>query len=142
MNYNRSLGQRINIADRLFTKRLNERIQHTGLTASRWAAVSCLVFDGELTQAEICERLSIEASSISKTLDLMENHGWIKRNVAEHDKREKLITLTNKAKKHLPTWSQTVIDVQKQAYRGIPNEDIEIFDRVLKKLIDNLKTDK
>lgn len=142
MEYNRSLGQLLNIADRLFTKRLNEEIQHTGLTASRWAAVSCLIFQGELTQAEICERLSIEASSISKTLDLMEKKGWIKRTVAEHDKREKLITLTDKAKKHLPTWSQTVIGIQKQAYEGISTEEVEIFDSVLNKIIANLKIDK
>lgn len=142
MYYKRSLGQRINIADRLFTKRLNERIQHTGLTASRWAAVSCLIFEDELTQAEICERLSIEASSISKTLDLMEKKGWIKRSVAEYDKRGKLITLTDKAKRHLPFWSQTVVDVQNQAYRGISSEDIDIFDSVLDKILSNLKTEK
>lgn len=141
MNYNRALGQLINIADRLFTKRLNEKIQHTGLTASRWAAVRCLMFQGELTQAEICEQLSIEASSISKTLDLMEKKGWIKRNVAEHDKRERLITLTGKAKKHLPSWSQTVIGIQKQAFRDISGEDIDTFNRVLNKIIDNLKMD-
>lgn len=138
MNYNRSLGQRINIADRLYTKSLNGRIQATGLTASRWAAISCLIFEDELTQAEICERLSIEASSISKTLDLMEKQGWIKRSVAEYDKRGKLITLTDRAKRQLPFWSQTVIDVQNQAYLGISNEDIKIFDSVLDKIISNL----
>ena len=140
MKYSRAFGQRINIADRLFTKRLNEKIQHTGLTASRWAAVSCLMFDGELTQAAICERLSMEASSISKTLDLMEKKGWIKRNVSD-DKREKLITLTDKAKKHLPSWSQAVIDVQNQAYQGISKEDIDIFYSVIDKILSNLKTE-
>lgn len=102
MKQSHSFGQRINIVDRLYTKRLNERIQNTGLTASRWAAVNCLMFQGELTQAEICEQLSIEASSISKTLESMERTGWIKRSVASSDKREKLITLTDKAKKTSP----------------------------------------
>lgn len=141
MNYHPSFGQRINILDRLYAKRLNERIQNTGLTASRWVVVSCLMFQAELTQAEICEQLSIEPPSISRTLELMEKNGWIKRSVAASDKREKRITLTDKARKHLPFWSQTVTEVQNQAFNNIPPKDIDVFGRVLDKIITNLQLD-
>jgi len=135
----RILGKKINMADRLFTKRLNERILNTGLTASRWATVNCLMVHGELTQAEICEMLSIEASSVSKTLDLMERNGWIKRTPVPHDKREKLITLTDKAKAHIPSWLKIVNDLQEQLFEGLSEEEIDTFYRILDRICENLK---
>ena len=139
MNYTRSVGQRINILGRLFAKKLNDQILNTGLTGSQWSVVTCLLLHGELTQAALCEQLSIEASSISKTLYSMEKLGWINRIVDQNDKREKKSVLTDKAKAHIPIWLEMVNDLNKQAIHGISSEDIAVFDHVLNQILENLR---
>jgi len=138
MNCTRSIGQRITILGRLFAKELNDQILNTGLTGSQWSVVTCLLLHGESTQSALCEQLSIEASTISKTLYSMEKAGWINRVVDESDKREKKSVLTDKAKVHIPIWLETVNDLNRQALNGISSEDIAVFDHVLNHLIENL----
>ena len=139
MNCTRSVGQRINMLGRLFAKQLNDQILNTGLTGSQWSVVTRLLLHGELTQATLCEQLSIEASTISKTLYSMERSGWINRIVDENDKREKKSILTDKAKAHIPIWLELVNDLNTQAINGIPSEDIAVFDHVLNQILENLR---
>ena len=103
-------GHRINILARMFTKRLNEKFLHTGITSSQYPVIVRLYNQGKLTQNEICEQLFIEAPTISKTLDNMEKAGWVVRAVDEHDKREKRIQLTDKAREQFPNWAMLIID--------------------------------
>ncbi|MBP2628059.1 MAG: transcriptional regulator SlyA [Firmicutes bacterium] len=139
MNCTRSVGQRINILGRLFAKKLNDQILNTGLTGSQWSVITCLLLHGELTQAALCEQLSIEASTISKTLYSMEKAGWISRIVDKNDKREKKSVLTDKAKAYLPIWIEIVNDLNKQAIHEIPSKDMAIFDHVLDHILENLQ---
>lgn len=141
MNDTRSVGQRINILGRLFAKKLNDQILNTGLTGSQWSVITRLLQHGELTQATLCEQLSIEPPTISKTLYSMEKAGWINRIVDENDKREKKSILTDKAKAHLPNWLAVASDLNTQAIKGISTEDIAVFDRVLNQISENLKND-
>jgi len=140
MDYStRSFGQRITILGRLFAKRLNEEILTTGLTGSQWSVITCLMLHDAVTQAAICDHLSIEAPTISKTLASMENQGWITRVVDENDKREKKVGLTNKAKDHLSIWTHVASNINQEALAGIASEDIAAVDRVLNQVLTNLK---
>lgn len=134
-----NLGHNINILGRLFVKRLNEKITRTGITVSQWSIIDCFQHFDELTQTGICEQLSIEAPAVSKTINDMESSGWLTRMVNENDKRERKVTLTDKATKSLPTWTSLSYELQQQALDGISTEDIETVDRVINQMINNLK---
>lgn len=135
-------GHRINILGRVFVKRLNEKISNTGVTVSQWSVIARLLYHEELTQTEICEQLSIEAPAISKTLWNMEAAGLVIRDVAKHDKREKRVTLTDKAKENLPILLQSIKELEIEAMNDIPSEDIAVFNRVLKQMFENLRQDR
>lgn len=135
-------GHRINILGRLFVKRLNEKIANTGVTVSQWSVIARLLYHEKLTQTEICEQLSIEAPAISKTLWNMETAGLVIRDIAAHDKREKEVTLTDKAKENLPVWLESINDLEIEAMSGIASEDIEAFNRVLNQMFENLRKDR
>ncbi len=136
---NYHLGHRMNILSRIHSQKLLEKLISTGLTSSQWPVIAHLLFYGESTQAEISKQLAIEPPTVSKTLYNMESMGWITRIIDLNDKREKKVTLTDKARKAAPLWIKSIDDLQKQVLTGIPNEDIAVFDRVLDKLIENLK---
>ncbi|BBB91445.1 MAG TPA: MarR family transcriptional regulator [Methylomusa anaerophila] len=133
------LGHRINILGRVLSKRLHEGISATGITSSQWPVIARLLYCNGLTQTEICEQLSIEAPAISKTICNLEAAGWVIRSTDDKDKREKKVTLTDKARSHLPIWLQTVIDLETQELKGISNEDLVIFNRVLEQILQNSK---
>lgn len=135
---NQRFGHRINILGRLLSKRLNEMIAHTGLTNSQWPIIVRLLLHMELTQAELCEQLSIEASTVSKTLQRMEQMGWILRQDGV-DKREKKVRLTEKASRFLPVWFEETYALENMVLKGIPTEDITVFDRVLDQMIENIR---
>jgi MarR family transcriptional regulator for hemolysin len=139
MGYTPSFGHRINIVGRLYAKRLNERIQKTGITGSQWSVINRLLLHGTLTQAEICEQLSIEAPTISKTLDAMEKSGWIRRTIGEDDRREKKVTLSAQAMEQLPVWMQIVQELQNQALGNLSDAEIDMFGRVLEQVFANLQ---
>jgi MarR family transcriptional regulator for hemolysin len=138
MEKNWLFAKRINILARLFSKRLNEKIAGTGLTSSQWGVVNHLRLHGELTQTEICDQLSIEASTASRTLCYMEAAGWISRIVDGSDKREKKVELTAKATGAIPACLEAARRLQERAVEGIPPEELQVFDRVLAKIADNL----
>lgn len=139
MRNNRSIGSRIAILGRLYAKHLNERILVTGITGSQWAIIKCLSQKDGLTQAAVCEMLSVEASTISKTLFSMERAGWIKRVVDDADKREKKVVLTKKAKEQFDLWAGIAGKVNAKALVGVDNDDIACLDRVLDQILNNLR---
>ena len=71
----------------------------------------------------------------------MELAGWITRIAESNDKREKIVALTEKAQQTVPLWLQSIDELQKQTLNDISVEDIEVFDRVLKKMRQNLTED-
>ncbi|MGO0059853.1 MarR family winged helix-turn-helix transcriptional regulator [Brevibacillus fluminis] len=132
-------GHHINILGRLLSKKLNEGILQTGLTSSQWPFIVRLLLNGELTQRELCEQLSMEASTVSQTLNRMEQMGWIVRVVDDVDKREKKVKLTEKSTAMIPVWNVVTADVEKKALDGLTDEEIATFKRVLDKMTENMK---
>lgn len=132
-------GHRVNILARLYARRLNQKFLGTGITSSQFPVIMRLFEYERLTQNEICEQLFIEPSTISKTLDNMEKMGWIVRVVDQTDKREKRVEFTDKAREQFAFWFSLIDDLQSQILYGIPREDLEVFDRVLEQIEENLK---
>lgn len=138
MEHSDFIGHRINVLARMSAKRQNEKFFHTGLTSCQYSVILCLVEHGALIQSKIREQLYIEASTLSRTLDNMENCGWIMRIVDENDKREKRVELTDKARERFPELLQMIDELQKQILNGIPSKELDIFDRVLGQIRGNL----
>jgi len=137
---NRTIGQRLGTISRLFLKRINEKVLTTGLTGSQLSVIRLLI-NGSLTQREICQDLSIEASTGSTMIHSMENLGWVSRSVDERDKREKKVQLTERSKQYLPVWLEMSKNLHHHALDGISIQDVEIFERVLDKITLNLKNE-
>ena len=135
-----TIGYHVGITSRLYLKRINEKLIPTGITGSQWSIIR-LLSHGSLTQREICASLSIEASSVSTMIHSLELDGWVKRSIDEHDKREKKVDLSDKARSQLTTWFQISESISRMALNGIPDEDVPVFERVLEQIIHNLRCD-
>lgn len=130
-------GHRINQLGRLITKRLNEKLAPRGLHASQWSILWLLHDKKAYTQVEISHYLCVEAPTITRTLARLEEMGWVTRQEGK-DKREKHIRLTEKADDEFQTWFEAAVRIEKDVLQQIDEKDLEVFNKVIEKMMKNL----
>ncbi len=132
-----SYGHKVNQLARSFTKKLNEKISPLGLYSSQWAIAVYLYENKQCTQIELSKYLSVEAPTITRTLARMEEMGWVTREYG-NNKREKHIKLTEKAYEMFIKWNEVDKSIEVDAIKDISKDELDIFNNVLQKMIENL----
>ena len=130
-------GHNVNQLARSFTKKLNEKISPLGLYSSQWGIIVYLHKKEKCTQNELCKYLGVEAPTITRTLARMEEMGLVIRTEGK-DKRERNIELTEKSYEMFPKWYKAATSTELEAINNISDEEVEIFNTVLEKMMMNL----
>lgn len=91
------IGYRLNESARLFNELVKKQMTSRGISRTYFQILKYLEIhnDEEITQRNICDFLMMKPSTISITLQGMENEGLIKRNKDENDSRKMIIKLTD-----------------------------------------------
>lgn len=118
---------------RAMTKVLNEHLQQFGLYSSQWSILYCIKNNGPMTQSEIWRYLVVEAPTVTRTLAKLEGSGWVIRTQGS-DKRERLVSLTEKALEQLPVVEKEVKRFEKTMTQHLTKEELTIFYSFLNKL--------
>jgi len=118
---------------RHMTKEVNEYLQKHGLYSSQWSILYCLKSNGPMTQSDIWRYLNVEAPTITRTLVKLEESGWVKRTPGS-DKRERLVSLTEKALDLLPEVEQDVKNFEQTMVANLKDDEQELLYTLLKKL--------
>ncbi|MDB5396538.1 MAG: MarR family transcriptional regulator [Rhodospirillales bacterium] len=84
-------------ASRLIRKLADRRLSAIGLTRVQWQALGNLRRMGPLTQAALAEIMEVETATVARLIDRLEAAGWIERKSEAHDRRVKLVSMTEKA---------------------------------------------
>ena len=132
---NQHLLHLLNQQTRLLAKEINNRLSDHGLYSSQWSIIFCLNRFGPMTQTAIWKYLNVEAPTITRTLSRMEKNGWIIRKQG-NDKRERIIELTNFAKKEFKYVRKEMDQFETEVLEDLSKEEKE----QLKKLLLKLKT--
>ncbi|MDU2064632.1 MAG: MarR family transcriptional regulator [Sporomusaceae bacterium] len=138
MKQKHSIGIKIAVLGRLLAKRSNEGFTGTGLSASQWSVLKCLRNEEALTQSEIAMRLSLEAPTVSKTVLILEQAGWVQRIADEKDRREKKVIATEQAKKQFPLWQAVASKVAQEALAGFSCEEQLMLESMIDRITVNL----
>lgn len=118
---------------RHMTKEVNEYLQKHGLYSSQWSILYCLKSNGSMTQSDIWRYLNVEAPTVTRTLVKLEESGWIIRTTGS-DKRERLVSLTEKALEFLPLVDQDVKNFEQNMVASLSDDEQEQLYALLKKL--------
>lgn len=89
-------------------------------------------------QKDVEKEFVIRRSTATIILQRMERSGVVLRKVSRDDARLKEIVLTQRARKIYPAVQKAITQVEKQAVRGLTNEEIETFLRIAKKIAENI----
>lgn len=95
--------------------------------------------DKTIYQKDIGDALKLKKSSITEHLDYLEMIGAIKRVQDAKDKRKNSICLSEKAKIKKSEIDGSIQNLNTKVINGISKEDLEVFEKVVKKMEENLK---
>lgn len=92
----------------------------------------------EVFQKNIEIDLHIKKSALTQQLNEMEAHGLIRRSISKHDSRYKCISRTDKALEIHQQIMDEIEEHEKLMRKGIDEEDLAVFSRVLDQMIQNI----
>ena len=87
----------------------------------------------------LCEKTSLDKSTLTGIIDRLERDGYIERKPSEKDKRSTLIWLTGKEQefaKHVQKVSDQINEI---FYKGFDDEEITQFESMLERILANCK---
>jgi MarR family transcriptional regulator for hemolysin len=139
-DFEESIGYWICMTSRALEQALNEELAPHGITFRQWQVLCWLALDGDLTQAQLADRMRIEAPTLVGILDRMERAAWISRQPSDLDRRKKFITPGSRAQ---PVWEKVVAcarRVRARATEGISEKELAVAKKVMSHIQENLQS--
>ena len=104
-------------ASRALNQFYEEHLRAEGLTGSQFSILQVLQLAGERTQGELARFLSMDSTTLTRTLAIMQRHRWIAKRPGR-DARERRIALSKlgreKFERAEPLWQQAQSEIRKR----------------------------
>lgn len=103
---------------------LDRRLRPSGFSHSRWLLLLHLSRHDGCTHRELAQHMGIEAATLVRQVDHMEQEGLLKRCVSETDRRVKHLCLSAAGKKAVEHIRSNAAELRKEILSGSSNESI------------------
>lgn len=128
------------MADHLILQRvLTNAIKDTGLTSGQPKVLDYLYSHDGAIQKEIAQNCCIEQATLTSVLAGMENKGLIERRMMNGNRRNLYVFLTDKGKEMAERVEQEFLRLEKAAFAGLDEHEIELAVGFLSRIKDNLE---
>ena len=81
----------------LIARLFNHEARSIGLTRTQWMVLERLSKEGEQSQTQLADSLSMAKPPLGKVLDKLQAEGWVRRRRNPQDRRENLVSSTSAA---------------------------------------------
>lgn len=112
----------------------------TPLTSVQGLTLHYIIVESEYRDVfpkDLEEFLEIKGSSVNSLINNLEKNGYVRRESISEDGRYKKLVLTEKADLIGDDIVSRVTDYMKGMFAGIPEDDLEAFQRVIEKMEEN-----
>ena len=138
------IGKEIRALDHILMRHLLCQVKKFGLDEMTVMHGWIIVFlynnqDRVICQKDVEREFSISRSTVTNILKLMEKKGYICRETVEHDSRLKRLVLLEKGMGLYETMRQMTAQINADTTKGISDEELDTFFRVISKIKKNLK---
>lgn len=113
-------------------------LRYVGVSYSRILVLHELYHAGELSQAELQQRVGIEGALLTRYAKQMEKTGLITRRTDPEDNRFTLVTLAPAGLEFLRQAEKIGEDYEVRLLEGLSKEELEVMVRAMKRIQDNL----
>ena len=132
------LSQVHQVCGRVWNKILREN-DMADLEGARGRVIFALWGKDGVPIKTLCEKTSLDKSTLTGIIDRLERDGYIKRKPSETDKRSTLICLTGKEQEFAKNVQKVSNQMNKIFYKGFSDEEIVQFDSMLERILVNCK---
>lgn len=112
--------------------------QHAAISFSRLLLLHELMHDGEISQAELQNRLGMEGALVTRYVKQMETSGLVSRRTDPKDNRYTLVSLTPVGRSELEKLDSLKDRSENQLLNGISVKDRAAMVRALKRIQENI----
>ena len=138
LEHDRHLGYWCGRIASVLRSRLEECTQKLGLTGTAAIVLVALQKHGPTTLVELAHRLEHAHPSVLRQIDVLEESGFVKRVPHEHDRRMKIVQLTEKGKRILPGIHRAMRVLQAEALAGFRDREINTLMNQFHRIAANL----
>jgi len=117
---------------------LDRRLRPLGFSHSRWLLLLHLSRHDGCTHCELAQHMGIEAATLVRQVDHMEQEGLLKRCGSETDRRVKHLYLSASGKKAVERIRSSAAELRKEILAGSSSEDIANAIDLLQNIRDKL----
>lgn len=137
-DFEQSVGYWVAVTAHAIRRALDTELARESITFRQWEVLAWISIAGDQSQAELADRLGIEAPTLAGILARMERDGWLERRACPMDRRKKRIRATSKAE---AVWSRMVEccrRVRSRATEGLSDDDLRTLKRTCETIRENL----
>jgi MarR family transcriptional regulator for hemolysin len=130
-DFQETLGHGLCKVAHLFERAMRDELDPQGITFRQCQVLAWLALEGEMSQVELADRMSIEPPTLVGVLDRMERDGLLTRKSDPHDRRRKIIAPSPKAE---PVWKKIIAcgdRVEARARRDLSPRQFEALKELL-----------
>jgi DNA-binding MarR family transcriptional regulator len=121
------------------TRALNAELRPFGLDYARWRILAVLHEHSGATMGRLADLTSVDRTTLTRTLSLMEGERLIFRRERETDRRSLAISLTPEGRRMFERILPLALAETDRAATGFSPEEIEVLRDGLKRMAENLK---
>ena len=122
------------------TRAINARLRPHGLDYPRWRVLAVLNEHSGATMGRLADLTSVDRTTLTRTLGLMEKTGLVARRERESDRRSLAISLTAKGRRLFARILPLALEETDRALTGFSSDEIRTLRDRLRRMADNLKT--
>lgn len=118
-----------------------KRLKDNGLkiTIDQWLVLKTINENPDIAQNELADMVFKDNASVTRIIELLVKSDYLERKTDQNDRRKSVLKITKLGSKTIEKVYQVVQENRKIALTGINQAELEIVDRVLKKISRNCK---
>jgi MarR family transcriptional regulator for hemolysin len=114
-------------------------LRRLGITVDQWVLLKIIEEKKELSQIELAKISQRDPASITRSLDLLQKKGLLKREAIPDNRRQYNITLTKEGKVFVMTHMGLVEELRSLSIKGLTKKEIQTLTGMLLKIQKNMK---
>ncbi|MBK4737735.1 MarR family winged helix-turn-helix transcriptional regulator [Noviherbaspirillum pedocola] len=128
-------------ASRAWKQTLDRRLKDLGIGQAGWLAITVAArADGPMSQTELARRLGVEDPTVVATVDRLVKAGYVARQPCAHDRRIKLVVLTEAGKALYEKVKTQADNVRTELLSRVDRQQLELVTAVLEAVLEQAES--
>lgn len=107
------------------------------ISVDQWLIVKCVLENSGISQQEIAAKVFKDNASVTRIIELLVKSNYLERSIHPKDRRKSHLKVTASGKLIIEKVYELVLQNRRTALQGIAQNDLEILNATLKKIIEN-----